>query len=88
MPGIVSYTSIDYISPHLVPVIASFDTAGEIRPLYVRIDNKSRKIHSYRIKNKFRNSIDFECQVEYEDRIVRVIVSYYKSEDVWGIPSE
>ena len=34
---IVSYTSYDYKSMKVVPVIASFDTEGHIKPLYVRI---------------------------------------------------
>ena len=37
MPAQVSYTSYDYAPVEIIPVIASFDSEGHIRPLYVRI---------------------------------------------------
>ncbi len=87
MLGIVSCTSLDYIGAHIVPVIASFSTDGDIKPLYVRIDGQPRKIRSYKEKNRYHNGIDFACRIEMDDRIIPVTVSYFKEEDKWGVPS-
>ena len=83
---IVSYTSYDYKSMKVVPVIAYFDTEGHIKPLYVRIESNSYKIHSYWVKSCFVNVSEFHCQVLDGDILRPLVLSYYQSEGIWGIP--
>lgn len=46
MASIISQNSYDCSGLIKVPVIASFDAEGHIKPLYVRIGEESLKIHS------------------------------------------
>lgn len=43
MAEIVSYPNIDCTHTIIVPVIASFDSEGRIKPIYVRINGDSYK---------------------------------------------
>ena len=47
-----------------VPVIASFSVDGEIKPLYVRLQNISLRIISYYITDQNLAWIEFRCTVE------------------------
>jgi len=87
MPAIVSYTSHDYDPIEAVPVIASFDAAGHIAPLYVGIDHKRFKISTYWEKETFHNSIKFNCQIEDGDYLKPLNLTYYIEEKVWVIPA-
>lgn len=82
---IISYTSYDYKSIKIVPVIASFDTEGHIKPIYVRIDDASYKIHSHWVKNNFVNVSEFHCQLVDDDHLRPIVLSYYHSDGIWGI---
>lgn len=86
MSGKVSYTSYDCKNNTLVSVIASFDTEGYIRPLYVRIGNESLKIHSSWIKPSFSESMEYSCKVIDEGVLKPLILTYHKRENVWTIP--
>lgn len=82
----VSYNSYDYLPHDMVSVIASFDTEGHIRPLYVRIGKDSCKVHSFWLKPSFREVLTFSCQVIDHDRLKPVLLEYHQRENVWIIP--
>lgn len=84
--SITSYTSYDFMPMDIVPVIASFDTSGHIKPLYVRIGEESYKICSYWIQRKFANILEFNCQIIVGKYKKPLLLAYYQAEGVWGIP--
>lgn len=81
-----SYTSFDYEPVFMVPVIASFDAEGHIQPLYVRIMGERYKVHSYWVKTRYGDTIEFNCQLEYENRTMPVLLKYYQRESIWTVP--
>ena len=81
-----SYTSYDYMPVKIVPVIASFDSKGQIRPLYVRIDEASYKICSCFLRNRFANLLEFSCRILDGQYHKPLLLTYYRAEGAWGIP--
>lgn len=88
MSSITSYTSFDYLPVTAVPVIASFDSEGHIKPLYVRIGEYSCRVHSFWIKNTFSNITEFNCQIEDNGHLKPVLLTFYQRECVWTIPKK
>ncbi|MCR4587163.1 MAG: hypothetical protein K5682_02035 [Lachnospiraceae bacterium] len=84
----VSYTNFDYTGEKLIPVIASFDTKGNVRPLYVRMEGIPRKIRSFALQTRFHNAMEFYCMVELEEagRQVPLQLTYYFEEKIWTVP--
>lgn len=70
----------------LVPVIASYDTQGRIRPLYVRIRDDRYKVENYWIKRSIANTIDFNVTLSKGDMIFKLILTYHLRETAWTIP--
>lgn len=85
MPTTISYTAYDVKPTKIVPVIASFDAEGHIKPLYVRIGELSLKVHSSWIKPASKNILEFNCELEDDDRLKPLILTYYRNEMVWAI---
>lgn len=84
----ISYNSFDYEPTHIIPVIASFTTCGQIIPLYVRINSHSYRVHSYYVKSKFAHRRNFSCQLTCDDKnLIPISLTYYEQEGVWGIPA-
>lgn len=81
-----------YTPMTFVPVIASFDTEGHIKPLYVRINGISLKIYSYYERNRYANTIEFNCKViddtTEETYLKPLLLTYYQAERVWTIPKQ
>ena len=88
MSGFPSYTSFDYQPVATIPVIASFDAEGPIAPLYVRVDGVPLKVDSFWVKSSFAHTVTFSCQVQHEDTLLPVLLSYYQTEGVWTIPAQ
>ena len=86
MPSTVSYTAYDIKPNTVVPVIASFDAEGHIKPLYVRIGELSLKVQSSWITPSFSNVLEFHCKVIDGDCLKPLILTYYQREMVWVIP--
>ena len=86
MSATVSYTSFDYRPVHIVPVIASFDTDGHMKPLYVRINGESYKVSSCWTKTTFENAVEFTCKVIVGDYLKPLSLTYYRREGMWTIP--
>lgn len=70
----------------LVPVIASYDTEGHVKPLYVRINNDRYKVENYFVKYSFGNNIDFNCTLSLENRTYKLILTYHIRETAWSVP--
>lgn len=86
MPGYVSNNSYDYIPSNIVSVIASFDTDGHVRPLYVRINDDALKVHSSWLKPSFGGLMKFNCKVIDQGFLKPLLLTYHKTEGVWTIP--
>ena len=70
----------------LVSVIASYDTLGRVRPLYVGIKEERYKVINHWIKNSFANNIDFNVTLLKDDITYKLILSYHLRETAWTIP--
>ena len=77
MTACASYQSYDHLPITVIPVIASFDTDGHIKPLYVRIDGLSLKVHSCWLKPSFSGVMELKP----------LVLSFHMAEGVWTIPS-
>ncbi len=86
MHAIISNNTYDYEINSAVSVIVSFDTDGHISPLYVRIGENSCKINSFWISQKFKNVIEYHCNVIDDCLLKPLTLSYHRAEDVWTIP--
>lgn len=68
-----------------VSVIASFDTEGYIRPLYVRVNAESLKVHSCWLKPSFRGTIEFQCKVIDNNILKDINIIYRQSDNIWSL---
>ena len=74
MNQILSLNSHDYLPMHIVPVIASFNDDGQVKPLYVGINGERYKVESYWIRRSFSNQIEFHCKLIVEDMLRPIIL--------------
>lgn len=86
MDTTVSYTSYDFKPGSIVPVIASFDSEGHVKPLYVRIGELSLKVQSSWMVPSFPNVLEFRCKVIDGEQLKLIILEYHQRECVWIIP--
>lgn len=71
----------------LVPVIASYDTEGRVKPLYVRIKGETYKVENHWVKStNFSNNIDFNVTLSKDNRTYKLILTYHLRETAWSIP--
>lgn len=68
-----------------VPVIASFNSSGKIKPVYVQVHEKSYKIHNCRYNHPLPNISEFQCQIIDCNCLKPLKLIYYHSECVWAI---
>lgn len=84
MVAIPTYNSYDCSNATLVPVIASYDSLGNIAPLYVRINGEAYKILSY-----YRIDIltfpTFNCKIEIFGRCRDIKLTYHPKDYVWTL---
>lgn len=79
--------SFDYDPQQIVPVIASFDTDGHIKPLYVRILGDSYKIISqWTPVSNFSGITEYNCKIIVRGFARQILLKYYAREKVWTIP--
>lgn len=83
---VVSYGLKDSPNLQIVSVIASFDTDGNSKPLYVRIGTESLKVYSASIKSTTAQIMTFRCQVVDRDTLKQLELSYHSLEYLWVIP--
>ena len=66
-----------------VSVIASFDTSGQIKPLYIRIGKESLKVYrSFLMAHNIFGNI-FRCEVMDGDQVKEVKLSYHADKFLW-----
>ncbi len=87
MTQIVSLNSHDYMPVTVIPVIASFNEDGQIKPLYVGIEGNRYKVESYWVRRSFANQIEFNCKLLLEESLQTLIITYYMNECIWTIPA-
>ena len=87
MAQIVSLNSHDYMPVDIIPVIASFNEEGQIKPLYVGINGNRYKVESYWVRRSFANQIEFHCKLLLEKALQTLIITYYMNECIWTIPT-
>lgn len=81
-----------YDSPNIrcVPVIASFSSKGEIKPLYATINESQLKIDSYtvHIPSDGKNWVHFLCSVVDYGIRKEIILKYNITEHAWFVNAE
>ena len=70
-----------------VPVIASFDTEGTIKPLYVRIQGKALKVCSSWFQNESL-VIRYHCTVEADGYVRDIVLLYHPSHMFWTVGTD
>ena len=70
----------------IVPVIASFNDDGQMKPLYVGINKERYKVASYWIRRSFSNQVEFHCKLIVENMSKAIILTYHLNECIWTIP--
>ena len=86
MSQILSQNSHDYLAVRIVPVIASFNDDGKIKPLYVGISGERYKVESFWVRRSFANQIEFSCKIIVGNTLKTLIMTYYMHECIWTIP--
>lgn len=86
MSQILSINSHDYLPVTIIPVIASFNDDGQIKPLYLGINSERYKVESYWIRRSFTNQIEFCCKIIINGTLRPIIITYYINECIWTIP--
>lgn len=71
----------------VVPVIASYDADGHVRPLYVRIEETAYKVYNPTIVSTNQWLINFKCEIYDCDVIKTIMLSYNINELTWFIRS-
>lgn len=72
----------------IVPVIAAFDSEGHVKPLYVRINEASFKVHSSCEKPSFQGFLEFQCKVIDHNYLKPLLLTYHKRENIWTTPGQ
>lgn len=86
MSGQISYTSYDYKPVDIVPVVASFDSDGHVKPLWVRIGTSAYKVvSSWRQNSMYSNIITYNCKLQDNDYLRPLAITYHPKECVWTI---
>ena len=83
----VSYTSYDYEPVTIVPVVASFDTSGHVRPMYVRLYGQVYKIDSFWEKSALSTRTEYICKIIDGDCLKPLTLTYCPREGMWTIPA-
>ena len=84
MAGIPTYNSYDTSNSKLVPVIASYDSLGNIAPLYVRVNGNAYKILAY-YQTPALKLPTFNCKIEYYGYCKDIVLTYHPVEFVWTL---
>ena len=75
----------NYNPIEIVPVIATYDTEGNLKPIYVRLNGDSLKVDTYLVKASEESDMDFYCTLSRNDCRMRLILTYHAKETVWTI---
>lgn len=84
----VSYVDDNIRSDRSVSVIATFDSEGHVKPLYVRMGDASLKVANSWISSSRFDVIEYQCQVEDGEYLKPLTLTYYVRETVWRTPKK
>ena len=83
MTVIISKTPTDFVKA--VPAIATYDSKGNILPLYVRIGEERLKVYNAYISKSTRKILTFKGEVMDGDRVKPIELNYYVDDMVWCV---
>lgn len=75
-----------------VDINATFNTIGDIKPLYIRLEDDNHKLHVYKIvevikkevkQNGLHNIITFTCTIQCNDTIKIIKINYHPNSNKW-----
>ncbi len=82
---LISKTPFDCTSDVIVPVIASFDSNGRIKPIYVRIYGAAYKVDSSHMISNYIHTMEFTCKLIDGDSLRPLMLTYHKQEGMWSV---
>lgn len=68
-----------------VSVIASFNSSGKIKPVYVQIKEESYRIHNCHYSHPLPNISEFQCKFIDRNCLKPLKLFYYHTECVWAV---
>lgn len=72
-----------YANHIVLPVIASFDTKGNVHPLYVRINGEAYKVCTSWEKPSFAFTSVFQCQIADHGVLKTLMLTYHHKDRIW-----
>lgn len=75
-----------------VDVNATFNTVGDIKPLYIRLEDDKHKLHVYKVieviskdikQNGLHNIFMFTCSIECNEEIKTINIRYHPNTNKW-----
>lgn len=66
-----------------VPAIATYDSNGNILPIYVRIDGERLKVYNAYVSESTRKILTFKGEVMVQDIVKPIKLNYYVDDLVW-----
>lgn len=70
-------------TPTPIPVIASFDSHGNVAPIYIRVDGTSLPVLSYSLLREGIDATEFSCIVETNGRSLTLKLSFTPYSRKW-----
>ncbi len=73
---------------------ASFNPLGEIKPLYIRLEDENHELHTYKIEHikqvkeeKYAgiSSFLYTCEIEVEGILKQIKIRYYVASHKWAL---
>lgn len=81
--------TFEYDPQKIIPVIASFDTEGHVKPLYVRILGDSYKVLSHWCPmSNYTGIVEYNCKIAVRGYERPLLLKYYSREKIWTIPAQ
>ena len=77
-----SYGSDPIVS---VPVIASYDAEGHVKPLFIRINNEKYKVENYWVRASSGNNMDYNVTLSRNNITYRLKLTYHLRETIWSV---
>lgn len=75
-----------YSHLNIISVIASFDSEGHVKPLYVRIADESFKVHSSYVKSYCSGILELNCQIIDQEYLKPLTLTYFPHDRIWAMP--
>ena len=85
MTGVVLRTINECNHLKIIPVISSFDSKGNIVPLYIRVDGESMKIYNPFLVESTYERLTYQCDVLNWNRVKSIKLSYHIEKHVWSL---